>query len=99
LTLFADDAEDRWPERNDMPMIDPPIRLGSNPPELIDSTEAAANFMERRDGDAFDVEAAVVIRLLREANTPQATIAASEAFRDWADGLGLLDEATPNAEL
>ncbi len=67
--------------------------------EVVDSTEAAANFMERRDGDAFDIEAAIVIRLLREAETPQAIAAASEAFRDWADGLGLLDEATPDAEL
>jgi hypothetical protein len=50
---------EKWlPERHDMPMIDPPIRLTSNPPEVIDSTEGAASFMERRDGDAFDVEAA-----------------------------------------
>jgi hypothetical protein len=91
---------EKWlQERHDMPMIDPPIRLTSNPPEVIDSTEGAASFMERRDGDAFDVEAAVVIRLLREASTPQAVVAASEAFRDWADGLGFLDEPTPGGEL
>jgi hypothetical protein len=89
----------RLPERDDMPMIDPPIRLASNPPEVIDSTEGAASFMERRDGDAFDIEAAVVIRLLREAGTPQAVVAASEAFRDWADGLGFLEEPAPDAEL
>jgi hypothetical protein len=89
----------RLPERDDMPMIDPPIRLASNPPEVIDSTEGAARFMERRDGDAFDIEAAVVIRLLREASTPQAVVAASEAFRDWADGLGFLEEPAPDAEL
>jgi hypothetical protein len=55
--------------------------------------------MERRDGEAFDIEAAMIIKLLREANTPEATAAASEAFRDWADGLGLLDEPTADAEL
>jgi hypothetical protein len=91
---------EKWlPEHHDMPMIDPPIRLASNPPEVIDSTEGAASFMERRDGEAFDIEAAVVIRLLREANTPQAVVAASEAFRDWADGLGFLNEPTPDGEL
>jgi hypothetical protein len=82
-----------------MPLIDPPICLAGNPPEVIDSTEAAASFMERRDGDAFDVEAAVMIRLLREANMPKAIAEASEAFRDWADGLGFLNEPTPDAEL
>jgi hypothetical protein len=92
-------TEEWSPERDDMPMIDPPIRLASNPPEVIDSTEGAASFMERRDGDAFDIEAAVVIRLLREASTPQAVVAASEAFRDWADGLGFLEEPAPDAEL
>jgi hypothetical protein len=40
-----------------------------------------------------------VIRLLREASTPQAVVAASEAFRDWADGLGFLEEPAPDAEL
>jgi hypothetical protein len=49
-------TEEWSPERDDMPMIDPPIRLASNPPEVIDSTEGAASFMERRDGDAFDIE-------------------------------------------
>jgi hypothetical protein len=82
-----------------MPRIDPPVRLAVNPPEVIDSTEAAAAFMERQDGDAFDVEAAMLIQLLREANSPQTVEAASEAFRDWADGLGFLDEPTPDAEL
>jgi hypothetical protein len=92
-------TEEWSPERDDMPMIDPPISLASNPPEVIDSTEGAASFMERRDGDAFDIEAAVVIRLLREASTPQAVVAASEAFRDWADGLGFLEDPTPDGEL
>ena len=41
----------------------------------------------------------MVIRLLREANSPQDVAAAGEAFRDWADGLGFLDEPTPDAEL
>jgi hypothetical protein len=82
-----------------MAMINPPIRLASAPPEVIDSTEAAARFMERRDGEAFDIEAAMIIKLLREANTDEATTAASEAFRDWADGLGLLDEPIAAAEL
>jgi hypothetical protein len=82
-----------------MPMIDPPIRLAVSPPEVIGSTEAAADFIESRDGDAFDIEAAIVIRLLREANTPQTVAAASEAFRDWADSIGLLNEPTPDAEL
>jgi hypothetical protein len=40
-----------------------------------------------------------LIQLLREANSPQTVEAASEAFRDWADGLGFLDEPTPDAEL
>jgi hypothetical protein len=79
-----------------MPMISPPIRPGSAPPEVVDSTEAAARFMERRDGEAYDIEAAMIIKLLREANTPEATAAASKTFRDWADGLGLLDEPTPS---
>jgi hypothetical protein len=52
--------------------------------------------MERRDGEAYDIEAAMIIKLLREANTPEATAAASKTFRDWADGLGLLDEPTPS---
>jgi hypothetical protein len=82
-----------------MPMIDPPINLASDPPEAIDSTEAAARFMERRDGDAFDVEAAMVMQLLREADTPEKVAIASEAFRDWADGLGFLSEPTPDTEL
>jgi hypothetical protein len=92
-------TEERLRELDDMPMIDPPIRLASNPQEVIDSTEGAASFMERRDGDAFDIEAAVVIRLLRKASTPQAVVTASEAFRDWADGLGFLDDPAPDAEL
>jgi hypothetical protein len=61
--------------------------------------ESAASFLERRDGDAFDIEAALVIRLLHEASTPQTVVAASEAFRDWADGLGFLDEPAPDTEL
>jgi hypothetical protein len=41
----------------DMIAIDPPIRLEGYPSELIDSTEAAAKFIERHDG-AFDIEGA-----------------------------------------
>ena len=55
--------------------------------------------MERRDGDAFDIEAAVVIRLLREASYTAGRCGSREAFRDWADGLGFLDEPAPDAEL
>jgi hypothetical protein len=87
-------TEEWSPERDDMPMIDPPIRLASNPPEVIDSTEGAASFMERRDGDAFDIEAAVVIRLLREASTPQAVVAARLGRWAWLPG-----GAAPDAEL
>jgi hypothetical protein len=39
----------------DMVAIDPPIRLDGYPNEPIDSTEAAAKFIERHDG-AFDIE-------------------------------------------
>jgi hypothetical protein len=41
----------------------------------------------------------LLIRLLREADTPQTVAAAGEAFRDWADGRGFLGEPTPDAEL
>ena len=62
-----------------MPPIQSPIRLAGNPPEVIDSTEAAARFMERRDGDALDIEAANLLRLLRDANTAES---ADEAILD-----------------
>lgn len=82
-----------------MPPIQSPIRLAGNPPEVIDSTEAAARFMERRDGDALDIEAGNLLRLLRDANTAESADEAILAFRDWVDGLGLLDEPIVDANL
>jgi hypothetical protein len=77
-----------------MPPIQSPIRLAGNPPEVIDSTEAAARFM-----DALDIEAANLLRLLRDANTAESADEAILAFRDWVDGLGLLDEPIVDANL
>jgi hypothetical protein len=51
-----------------MVAIDPPIRLNGYPDEPIDSTEAAAEFIERHDGP-FDVEGTDLIALLRGAET------------------------------
>jgi hypothetical protein len=55
--------------------------------------------MERRDGDALDIEAANLLRLLRDANTAESADEAILAFRDWVDGLGLLDEPIVDANL
>jgi hypothetical protein len=75
-----------------MAAIEPPIRLDGYPDEFIDSTEAAAAFIERHDG-AFDFEGVNLIGLLRHADTPADTESACQAFRQWAESCGLLSEA------
>jgi hypothetical protein len=67
-----------------MVAIDPPIRLNGYPDEPIDSTEAAAEFIERHDGP-FDVEGTDLIALLRGAETQASADAACQVFRQWAD--------------
>jgi hypothetical protein len=76
--------------------IDPPIRLDGYPDELIDSTEAAASFIERHD-DTFDFEGVNLVDVLRHADTPAATESACLAFRQWAEGCGLLSEAAADS--
>ena len=51
-----------------MATIEPPIRLDGYPDEVINSTEAAAAFIERHDG-AFDFEGVNLIELLRHADS------------------------------
>jgi hypothetical protein len=80
----------------DMIAIDPPIRLEDYPSELIDSTEAAARFIERHDG-AFDIEGANLIDLLRGADTQASADVACQAFRQWAEISGLLSDATADS--
>ena len=75
-----------------MATIEPPITLDGYPNELIDSTEAAAAFIERHDA-AFDFEGVNVIELLRHAESPADVELACNAFRQWAEGCGLLSEA------
>jgi hypothetical protein len=77
-----------------MTAIHPAIRLDGYPDELIDSTEAAARFIENHDGSRYDLEAAALIQLLRSADTPESGDAATEAFRDWAESVGLLSSVT-----
>jgi len=80
----------------DMIGIDPPIQLDGYPSEPIDSTEAAAKFIERHDG-AFDIEGAHLIDLLRGADTQASADAACQAFRQWAESSGLLSDATADS--
>jgi hypothetical protein len=81
-----------------MATIEPPIRLDGYPDEVIDSTEAAAAFIERHDS-AFDFEGVNVIELLRHADTPADAESACRAFRQWAEGCGLLSEAVSERSL
>jgi hypothetical protein len=76
--------------------INPTIRLGGYPNEPIDSTEAAAKFIERHDG-AFDIEGTNLIDLLRRADTQASADAACQAFRQWAESSGLLSDATADS--
>jgi hypothetical protein len=77
-----------------MAAIHPAIPLDGYPDELIDSTEAAIRFIERYDGDKYDLEATALTQLLRSVETPESAHAATEAFRDWAESLGLLSGTT-----
>jgi hypothetical protein len=79
-----------------MVAIDPPIRLDGYPDEPIDSTEAAAKFIERHDG-GFDLEGENLIGLLRRANTPASTDEACQAFRQWAESCGLLSDVVADS--
>ena len=80
----------------DMIAIDPPIRLDGYSSEPIDSTEAAAKFIERHDG-AFDIEGTNLIGLLRGADTQASADVACQAFRQWAENSGLLSDATADS--
>jgi hypothetical protein len=80
----------------DMVAIDPPIRLDGYPNEPIDSTEAAAKFIERHDG-AFDIEGNNLIDLLRGADTQASADAACQVFRQWAESSGLLSDSTADS--
>ena len=80
----------------DMIAIDPPIQLDGYPSEPIDSTEAAAKFIERHDG-AFDIEGTNLIGLLRGADTQASADVACQAFRQWAENSGLLSDATADS--
>jgi hypothetical protein len=79
-----------------MAVIDPPIKLDGYPDEPINSTEAAANFIESHDG-GFDLEGAHLISLLRNANTPALADEACQAFRQWAESCGLLSDAVADS--
>jgi hypothetical protein len=79
-----------------MATIDLPIRLDGYPDEPIDTTEAAAAFIERHDG-VFDIEGANLIEILRRADTPCAADASCRAFRQWAESSGLLSEAVADS--
>jgi hypothetical protein len=72
--------------------IDPPIQLDGYPSEPIDSTEAAAKFIERHDG-SFDIEGTHLIN----ADTQASAEAACQAFRQWAESSGLLSDATADS--
>ncbi len=80
-----------------MVAIDPPIRLDGYPDEPIDSTEAAAKFIERHDG-GFDLEGENLIGLLRRANTPASTDEACQAFRQWAESCGRHKRSDPKKQ-
>jgi hypothetical protein len=77
--------------------IDPPIKLDGYPSEPIDSTEAAAKFIERHDG-AFDIEGTHLVDLLRGADTQVSAEAACQAFRQWAESSGLLSDTASRAD-
>ena len=82
-----------------MTAIHPVIEVNGVPGESIASTEAAADFIERHVAGTFDIEAATLIELLRSANTPELADDAGQAFRDWAESVGLLTEPSPDPEL
>jgi hypothetical protein len=79
-----------------MATISPSIQLNDYPDGPIDSTEAAAEFIERHDG-AFDFEGENLAGLLRRANTPASIDEACEAFRQWAESCGLLSDAVSDS--
>jgi hypothetical protein len=87
------EAECRYRE---MPAIDPPILLDGYPNEPINSTEAAAKFIERHDG-GFDIEGTNLVDVLRRADTQASGDAACQAFRQWAENCGLLSDATADS--
>ena len=79
-----------------MVAIDPPMQLDGYPSEPIDSTEAAAKFIERHNG-AFDIEGTNLINMLRGAETQASADAACQAFRQWAESCGLLSDAAADS--
>jgi hypothetical protein len=79
-----------------MVAIDPPIKLDGYPNEPIDSTEAAAKFIERHDG-GLDFEGENLIGLLRRANTPGSVDEARQAFWQWAESSGLVSDAAADS--
>jgi hypothetical protein len=79
-----------------MVAIDPAIKLDGYPDEPIDSTEAAAKFIERHGG-GFDLEGESLIGLLRRANTPASADEACQAFRQWAESCGLWSDAVADS--
>jgi hypothetical protein len=79
-----------------MAMINPPTQLDGYPDEPIDSTEAAAAFIERHD-DAFDFEGINLMEALRHADTASDAEVACRAFRQWAESCGLLSEAVSDS--
>jgi hypothetical protein len=70
--------------------IHPPVHVSTHPDEPIRTLDAAAKFVQRHVDDATDSDVALLLAELRGASTPAHADLAGAAFRQWAEGRGLL---------